>query len=81
MSKLRLFLSSIDSTDDDGRLGRLINHSKLHANCRPRVVVDDNAEPRVALFAVTDIAVGDELLFDYGDRSKRATTDFPWLLQ
>lgn len=72
---------SIDATEEpDDRLGKMVNHSRQHANCRPQVVVVDD-KPRIGLFTTKPVAVGDEILFDYGDRSKKATTMFPWLLK
>ena len=79
---LAIFMSrSIDATDEpDERLGKLVNHSRLHANCQKKVIVVDG-KPRIGLFAAKPIAVGDEIQFDYGDRSRKSTTAFPWLLK
>ena len=35
--------------------------------------------PRLALISKRDIFKGEELYFDYGDRSENALENFPWL--
>ena len=70
---------SIDATNEpDERLGKMLNHSRLHANCKPRVIVV-GGKPTIVMIAARDIAVGDELLFDYGDRAKDSLERCPWL--
>ncbi|VDN44137.1 unnamed protein product, partial [Dibothriocephalus latus] len=44
----------VDATEESPRLGRLINHSRLHPNCYVKVIPIDQ-QPRLALFAKTDI--------------------------
>ena len=74
-----LFLSSVDATCDDGRLGRLVNHSSRSSNVKTTIVeVDDN--PHLILTAAKDIMAKEELLYDYGDRSKDSIESHPWLL-
>ncbi len=73
-----LLFFSVDATEDTGRLGRLVNHSKTMPNLKPIVMGLKNA-PRLVLFAKQDINVGEELLVDYGDRSKESLAAFPWL--
>ena len=68
----------IDATNDDGRMGRLINHSRLHPNLR-RSTLDIDNDVHLVLFALRDIPHGEELLYDYNDRSKQARKDNPWL--
>nr|VZH99529.1 unnamed protein product [Spirometra erinaceieuropaei] len=68
----------VDATEESPRLGRLINHSRLHPNCYVKVVPIDQ-QPRLALFAKTDIPPGEELLYDYGDRDKESLLSHPWL--
>lgn len=70
----------IDATSESGRLGRLINHSRKKPNLKPRVHLLYN-RPYVILIANCTIKKGEELLFDYGDRSKNSTTHHPWLLE
>jgi len=72
-------MCSIDATKDrDERLGKLLNHSRLHPNLKPRVVVVAGT-PHIVMHAAHDIAAGDELVFDYGDRSKASLQRCPWL--
>ncbi|XP_069134860.1 LOW QUALITY PROTEIN: N-lysine methyltransferase KMT5A-like [Argopecten irradians] len=70
----------IDATAESGRLGRLINHSKTAANCRTKLV-EVNNKPYLTLVAARDISLGEELLYDYGDRSKTSLESHPWLKQ
>lgn len=68
---------SIDATIETGRLGRLVNHSR-NGNLITKTVLVDNI-PRLALMAKVDIKNGQELLYDYGDRSKESLEHHPWL--
>lgn len=70
---------SVDATDPKiERLGRLINHSKKDANIVTKLVeVDDH--PYLCLMAARDIKEGEELQYDYGERSKAAIDSHPWL--
>jgi len=68
----------VDATAESGLLGRLVNHSRLKFNCCTRVVELDD-RPRLILVASRDISIGDELLYDYGDRSKESLEAYPWL--
>jgi len=68
----------IDATAETGRYGRLINHSRLHANLLPKVKSIGDI-PRLILIAKQDIDTGTELLYDYGDKSKKSRDAFPWL--
>ncbi|XP_064620990.1 N-lysine methyltransferase KMT5A-B-like [Lineus longissimus] len=67
----------VDATAESGKLGRLLNHSKS-GNCKTKVVGIDN-RPYLILVAARDISEGEELLYDYGDRSKEAIAAHPWL--
>ena len=62
----------IDATAETGRLGRLVNHSRLQPNCCTKVVMVDKI-PRLVLIAKKDIESGTELLYDYHDRSEEHT--------
>ncbi|VDM03737.1 unnamed protein product, partial [Schistocephalus solidus] len=62
----------VDATEESPRLGRLINHSRLHPNCYVKVVPIDQ-KPRLALFAKTDIPPG-------GLHSPFGVGGSPWLL-
>ncbi|XP_036029769.1 N-lysine methyltransferase KMT5A-like [Onychomys torridus] len=67
----------VDATRETNRLGRLINHSKC-GNCQTKLHVISGV-PHLILIASRDIAVGEELLYDYGDRSKASIKAYPWL--
>ena len=69
---------SIDATEETGRYGRLLNHSRVSPNCVTKVVMLDNT-PRLILVAKHHIDIGEELLYDYGDRSKESLKAHPWL--
>ncbi|KAH8359041.1 hypothetical protein KR093_004087 [Drosophila rubida] len=67
----------IDATVDTGKLGRLINHSR-NGNLMTKVVVIKQ-RPHLVLLAKDDIEPGEELTYDYGDRSKESLLHHPWL--
>ncbi|XP_066459440.1 N-lysine methyltransferase KMT5A isoform X2 [Eleutherodactylus coqui] len=67
----------VDATKETNRLGRLINHSK-NGNCHTKLH-DINNVPHLILIASRDIKAGEELLYDYGDRSKSSIEAHPWL--
>lgn len=71
---------SIDATEEDGSFGRLINHSRLKPNVKVKIVASDT-RPYLCMFAATSIESGQELLYDYGERSKTTIENFAWLLQ
>ncbi|KAL9834325.1 N-lysine methyltransferase KMT5A [Geothlypis trichas] len=67
----------VDATKETNRLGRLINHSKC-GNCQTKLH-DIDGVPHLILIASRDIKAGEELLYDYGDRSKASIEAHPWL--
>ncbi|KFW65130.1 N-lysine methyltransferase SETD8, partial [Pygoscelis adeliae] len=67
----------VDATKETDRLGRLINHSKC-GNCQTKLH-DIDGVPHLILIASRDIKAGEELLYDYGDRSKASIEAHPWL--
>ncbi|KAM9393068.1 lysine methyltransferase 5Ab isoform 2-T2 [Pholidichthys leucotaenia] len=67
----------VDATKETSRLGRLINHSKT-GNCQTRLH-PISGTPHLILVASRDIKVDEELLYDYGDRSKASILAHPWL--
>ncbi|XP_070760747.1 lysine methyltransferase 5Ab [Enoplosus armatus] len=67
----------VDATMETSRLGRLINHSKT-GNCQTRLHAIDGT-PHLILVASRDIKAEEELLYDYGDRSKASVLAHPWL--
>ena len=78
------FFHRVDATAEDGgqSLGRLINHPTKAdgetANLELKHIEVDG-RPAVYLVAQREIGVGEEVLFDYGDRSKEALKHFPFL--
>ncbi|CAC5389180.1 SETD8 [Mytilus coruscus] len=68
----------VDATAESGRLGRLINHSRTKNNCHMKLT-EINDRPYLMLVASRDISVGEELLYDYGDRNKESLSSHPWL--
>lgn len=66
----------IDASKDDGSFGRLINHSRSQANIQPKARTDI---PGIYFVAKRDICVGEQLLYDYGDRNPANIAKFPWL--
>lgn len=70
-------LSSVDATKETERLGRLINHSK-NGNLQTKLHEIDGM-PHLIFLASRDIRANEELLYDYGDRSKEAIAAHPWL--
>uniref|UniRef100_A0A8C4PZN8 [histone H4]-lysine(20) N-methyltransferase n=1 Tax=Eptatretus burgeri TaxID=7764 RepID=A0A8C4PZN8_EPTBU len=67
----------VDATKETGRLGRLVNHSKV-GNCQVRLHAVGDV-PHLILVASKDINTGEELLYDYGDRSSASLAAYPWL--
>ena len=75
---------SIDAAREDGRFGRLINHAlpaSGRANLEARLVkgVGEAGAPHLIFYAIKPIEIDDELLYDYGDRSKSSIERDPWL--
>jgi histone-lysine N-methyltransferase SETD8 len=64
---------AIDATESQ-HISRFINHSRLNFNLRPKLKSG-------ALYLITsrEIDVGEELLFDYGDRRPEVLEHLPWL--
>lgn len=69
---------SVDATQDNGQIGRWINHSKKACNIIPRLIAVDGI-PHLCFFAKMFIEVGQEILYDYGDCSLSALKAHPWL--
>lgn len=69
----------VDATKETNRLGRLLNHSKTNNNVHTKIFPIKDI-PHLILCASRDIEVGEELLYDYGDRSKKSAEHHPWLL-
>ena len=58
--------------------GRFVNHSRKGANVYGRVLTVDG-RPRLCFFSKRQLQAGEELLIDYGDRSRENRDAFPWL--
>ena len=71
-------MCSVDATADNGRKGRLLNHSKMSANVLTRLTEVDS-QPYLCLVAARDIRVGEQLEYDYGERAREALDSHPWL--
>ncbi|KAI1721150.1 SET domain-containing protein [Ditylenchus destructor] len=69
----------VDATDETPYKGRLINHSVLKPNLKTKVV-DFGKSFHLVLIAKRDIDEGEELLYDYGDRTACTVAKNPWLL-
>ena len=69
----------LDATLTETGKGRLLNHSRLAPNLRPRLLYVPGTPPRIAFFATRNIAANEELLFDYGDDDHEAIAACPWL--
>lgn len=67
----------IDATEETGKLGRLINHSR-NGNLVTRVV-DVESTPHLIFMSKEDISVGTEVTYDYGDRNRETICHNPWL--
>ena len=59
-------------------MGRLLNHSKTQANVVTKLY-EVKGHPYLCLVAARDIKPGEELQYDYGERSKAAIESHPWL--
>jgi len=69
----------IDATQESGRYGRLLNHSCKIDNCKMKRVEYPEGTPRLILEAKRDISEGEELLYNYGDKSAKSLKVHPWL--
>lgn len=67
----------IDATEENGTLGRLLNHSRS-GNCKTKKHIIKN-KPHLILVANIDVEKGEELTYDYGERNKEAIESHPWL--
>ena len=72
------FNYSVDATNDDGHPGRLLNHSKTSPNVVTKLV-EIRGVPHLCFFASKLVDIGEELVYDYGDRRKIAIEDNKWL--
>lgn len=70
----------VDATNESHYKGRLINHSFFTPNLKIKVVDFGDKGFHLCLFALRDIKRGEELLYDYGDRSAKSRIANPWLM-
>lgn len=68
----------IDATKDNGRMGRMVNHSRKGNNLSLKLVEEDG-HVFVCLYANCTIDNGKEILYDYGERNKETVAANPWL--
>lgn len=59
-------------------IGRLLSHSLRHPNLACKVYMVDGV-PRLVLHAKVDVQFGDEMQYDYGERSEVVMQAFSWL--
>lgn len=68
----------IDGDKESHHLGRLINHSRKNPNAK-MVALDIDSNIHLVLVARSAIQVGEEILYDYGERRKELISLYPWL--
>ncbi|PIC31063.1 hypothetical protein B9Z55_022098 [Caenorhabditis nigoni] len=68
----------VDATAETKYKGRLVNHSFKHPNLKAKVIKINNTHYLI-LAAKHSIEIGEELLYDYGDRSSEVIANNPWL--
>ena len=70
-----------DATYRTNSMGRLINHSKKHANILLRKPIEVRSKLRIGFIAKRDIKANEELLFDY-DLKSYCSSELPdWYLE
>lgn len=60
---------SIDVPEDDGAVGRLINHSKYFPNAKMKKIFCPSRIPSLCLFAVEDIDIWERILYFYDEEN------------
>ena len=68
----------IDATCSGG-VGRFINHSRKQQNLKPVCMTAGDGTPSIQFKLLRDVAPGQELLYDYGERDPSIHAIFPWL--
>ena len=78
----------LDATQEDGSLGRLINHSRMNPNCQMKLAWLVNPDrypgsadeqPHAYFVSTRDISQGEELRWDYGETRSSKLVSHPWL--
>uniref|UniRef100_A0A914HVB6 SET domain-containing protein n=2 Tax=Globodera TaxID=31242 RepID=A0A914HVB6_GLORO len=70
----------VDATTETSYKGRLINHSYLKPNLKTRVADFGCSDFHLILVARRDIDIGEELLYDYGERRPEILAKNQWIL-
>lgn len=70
----------MDATNDDGHPERLLNHSKTSPNVVTKLV-EIGGVPHLCFFTSKCVNIGEELVYDYGDRRRIAIEDNKWLTE
>ena len=71
---------SIDATDHVETLGRFINHDRDSPNAVAQKLDDlGDGRPHIIIFALRDIAAGEEVAYEYGDFSKASLEQHAFL--
>ncbi|KAJ8308541.1 hypothetical protein KUTeg_013415 [Tegillarca granosa] len=65
------YVYEIDSTEENGSLGRMANDNHIKPNCRPKIHSIDG-KPHLLFFAIRNIRKDDEIQYNYGGVS------YPW---
>lgn len=66
-----LILFSLDASEEDESLGRLVNDNHKNPNCVMKKIIVNN-KPHLCLFAMKKIEIGSEIEYNYGD------SKWPW---
>ena len=69
----------IDATQDDGSIGRLINHpfTADGVNCVCKII--ETQPPKLYIIADRYIEPGEQIAYEYGDNRKKQKVAFPFL--
>ncbi len=70
----------IDATTETEFSGRIINHSCKKPNLLPRIV-EISGTPHLFFVTSRNVAIGEELLYDYGERDKMVIRSNQWLVK
>ena len=70
----------VDATNENDRKGRLLNHSKKNFNVVAALHITDDY-PHIVFHAARKILPSEELVYDYGDTSKKSLDAHGWLGQ
>lgn len=63
-------MCSVDASNEDEGLGRLVNRDDFSPNCEMRKVVCEG-KPHLCLFALREICPDDEITYSYGDLKEK----------